>query len=191
MNSPTRSFRRNSSGAVADIATILVPVDCGPRSRALLRSAAALARVVGGHLVILHVYEPLTYAPAHTTAEQLRICQDVRLRKASERIQLLRGEFLDDPEVQSATLIAIGGFPDDTIREMAIRTHADLIVASTHGYRGFNRLFLGSRAEQLIRNVPCPILILPAAVEGSDEEKDVIELHRKSSPVSLNRRFIP
>jgi nucleotide-binding universal stress UspA family protein len=143
---------------------------------------------MGGHLFILHVYEPLTHAPAHSTAELLRTCQDARLEKASEKMQLLRDEFPDDPEVQAATLIAVPGFPDDQIRETAAQINADLIVASTHGYRGLNRLLLGSRAEQLIRKVPCPIMILPSAVEGSEDEEDVIELHRKPTRPLQNGR---
>jgi nucleotide-binding universal stress UspA family protein len=191
MNSPARFAFPDSPGPVADIATILVPIDCGPRSRALLRSASALARRVGGHLVILHVYEPITYAPAHYTVEQLNHCQEFRQHDAQERLELFQDEFLDDPEVQSATLLALGGFPEEEICKIARRMDADLIVASTHGYRGLNRLFIGSMAERLIRRVPCPILILPTSVEGSDEENDVIELHHKSPAFEENRRSAP
>jgi nucleotide-binding universal stress UspA family protein len=191
MNPQARFSLPDSAGPVADIATILVPIDCGPRSRALLRSASALSRRVGGHLVILHVYEPLTYAPAHYTAEQVHNCHDIRQRKAMERLELFQDEFLEDSEVQSASLIAVEGLPEYEICETARQTNADLIVASTHGYRGLNRLFVGSTAERLIRRVPCPILILPTAVEGSEDENDVIEIHHKPSSFQSNERKAP
>ncbi|HEY8900997.1 MAG TPA: universal stress protein [Chthoniobacterales bacterium] len=191
MNSPARFSLPVSAGPVADIATILVPIDCGPRSRALLQSASALSRAVGGHLVILHVYEPLTYAPAHCSAEQLRLYRENRHRMAEGKLELLQDEFLDDAEVQAATLLAIEGLPQDKICETALRTHADLIVASTHGYRGLNHLFVGSTAEHLIRRVPCPILILPTAVEGSENVGDVIGLHSKPSNFPPHERNTP
>lgn len=186
MNIPTRFSLPGSVDPVADLTTILVPVDCSRRSRALLRSASSLARCVSGHLVILYVYEPLTYAPAHSTAQQLKHCQEIRQRKAEECLSLFQDEFLDDSEVQSATLLTAGGFPEDEICKTARQIGADLIVASTHGYRGLNHLFLGSKAERLIRSAPCPILILPAAREG-EQEQDVIELHYRTSAHETNR----
>ncbi len=179
----------HSPGPVADIGTILVPIDCGPRSPALLRSASALARRLGGHLVILHVYEPLTHAPAHSTAEHLHHCQSIRQRMAEERLELYQDKFLDDEEVQSATLLAVEGFPEVEICEKARALNADLIVVSTHGYRGLKHLLMGSKAEQLIRRVPCPILVLPVASEGSEEEKDVIEIHHRCSTRPVNARL--
>jgi nucleotide-binding universal stress UspA family protein len=161
---------------VAAIHTILVAVDCGHRSRALLRSAAALARLVGGRLVLLHVFEPITFAPPHCSLHQLRECEHARLHEAEQKLAALVGEMPDDPQIQSARLIAVGGSPEHEIAAVAREVRANVIVASTHGYRGFNHLFLGSRAEQLLRRAPCPVLILPPLVEGGDEEEDVIGL---------------
>jgi universal stress protein A len=164
--------------AVAAIETILVPVDCGHRSLALLRSASALARRVGARLVLLHVYEPITYAPAHCDAVHLHECARKRHSEAEQKLEEIRRSLPDDPEVQSARLVAVGGYPEHEICVVAHETRADLIVACTHGYRGFNHFFLGSKAEQLIRSAPCPLLILPPLNEGAEEE-DVIGLRRQ------------
>jgi nucleotide-binding universal stress UspA family protein len=40
-------------------------------------------------------------------------------------------------------------------------TRADMLVLGTHGRSGFQRLFLGSVAEKVIRSAPCPTLIVP------------------------------
>jgi len=40
-------------------------------------------------------------------------------------------------------------------------THADLLVLGTHGKSGFQRLFLGSVTEKVIRKAPCPTLVVP------------------------------
>jgi len=40
-----------------------------------------------------------------------------------------------------------------------IREHAvEVVVVGTHGRRGFRRLLMGSVAEALFRNSPCPVL---------------------------------
>ncbi|MDR4507901.1 MAG: universal stress protein [Candidatus Brocadiaceae bacterium] len=38
----------------------------------------------------------------------------------------------------------------------------DLIILSTHGRTGVKHLFLGSVAERVIRQSPCPVLVVPA-----------------------------
>lgn len=177
MNTPPLPGNREPSAAIE---TILVPVDCGHRSRALLQSAAALARRVGARLVLLHVYEPLTYAPAHCSAMQLHEATQKIHHEAARKLEEIRRSLPEDPAVQSAHLIAVGGYPEHEICTVARETKADLIVACTHGYRGFNHFFLGSKAEQLIRSAPCPLLILPPLTEGAEEEEDVIGLRRQS-----------
>lgn len=46
------------------------------------------------------------------------------------------------------------------IEKAANQYHADLIVIGTHGRSGFKHFFLGSVAEQLIRQTKHPILII-------------------------------
>jgi nucleotide-binding universal stress UspA family protein len=38
----------------------------------------------------------------------------------------------------------------------------DLLVMGTHGRRGFDRFFLGSTAEEVLRRVPVPVLLVHA-----------------------------
>ena len=40
-------------------------------------------------------------------------------------------------------------------------TDADLLVLGTHGRSGFQRLFLGSVTEKVIRKACCPTLVVP------------------------------
>jgi len=42
-----------------------------------------------------------------------------------------------------------------------VATHADLLVLGTHGRSGFQHLFLGSVTEKVIRQAPCPTLVVP------------------------------
>jgi nucleotide-binding universal stress UspA family protein len=66
------------------------------------------------------------------------------------------------------------GSPDKNIVERAKTEGVDLIIMATRGSSGLSRLFLGSVTEQVIRNAPCPVLVVPrypgAAAGESDYE---------------------
>ncbi len=54
----------------------------------------------------------------------------------------------------------------------AVEHDVDLVVLGTHGRRGVRRLLLGSVAEEVVRNAPCPVItvgrgaVAPEAMEG-------------------------
>lgn len=50
------------------------------------------------------------------------------------------------------------GNPDVEILQVAKQIGADLIVMATHGRRGIRHLILGSVAEAVVREAPCPVL---------------------------------
>jgi nucleotide-binding universal stress UspA family protein len=60
-----------------------------------------------------------------------------------------------------------------TIVQVARETGADLLVMGTHGRGGLMRVLLGSVAEGVLREAPCPVMTikatvpLPAAIEDS------------------------
>ena len=54
------------------------------------------------------------------------------------------------------------GIPGPTIIQKAKEWAADLIVIASHGRSGVPRALLGSVAEEVIRNAPCPVLVVRA-----------------------------
>lgn len=55
------------------------------------------------------------------------------------------------------------GDPAEALVAQAALDGADLIVMGSHGRRGFDRLMLGSVAEQVVRTAPLPVLVVHAA----------------------------
>jgi universal stress protein A len=47
----------------------------------------------------------------------------------------------------------------DEILELARETNAGLICLTTHGRTGLSRSLMGSVAESVLRNAPCPVLL--------------------------------
>jgi len=52
------------------------------------------------------------------------------------------------------------GDPRTTILELANVVHADLLIMGTHGRTGVRRFVLGSVAEVVARQAPCPVLLV-------------------------------
>ena len=99
-------------------------------------------------------------------AEGIRLCatqygssRDGQTQKALE--QIARPCELELGRLGSGVrAIVRTGIPWLEITIVAQETDADLIITSTHGYTGVNRVFLGSTAERVVRRAPCPVLVV-------------------------------
>lgn len=68
-------------------------------------------------------------------------------------------EALPDNLVESSVLV---GAIADQICQCARSWDADLIVVGTHGRKGLSRFFLGSVAEEVLRESPCSVEVIKA-----------------------------
>jgi nucleotide-binding universal stress UspA family protein len=68
------------------------------------------------------------------------------------------------------------GHPEEEILKSAEETHADVIVMSTQGHRGFLDAIRGSTAERVVRGAKCPVLVLPdyAVLEPRDSTLEAL-----------------
>ena len=55
--------------------------------------------------------------------------------------------------------LLVQGTPTQTIVDMAGEQRVDLILMGTHGRTGLAHVFLGSVAEHVVRQAPCPVLV--------------------------------
>jgi universal stress protein A len=124
--------------------SILVPVDGSPPSLAALEHAIVLAERGDATITMLHVEAPETLAAA-TRDEVERWVSDA-YKRAHERLG-------DRVSRRTAS-----GDPLSTIVETARAGHYDLVVIGTHGRVGRLHAMLGSVAEGVVRNAPCPVL---------------------------------
>jgi nucleotide-binding universal stress UspA family protein len=56
------------------------------------------------------------------------------------------------------------GIPAPSIVETAKEWSADVIVIASHGRAGVSRALFGSVAEEVMRNAPCPVLVVRAQI---------------------------
>lgn len=138
---------------------ILCPVDFSESSGRALAHAAALARWYGAQLIVLHVVPSFHPMPVH--GEFGEPVHYVTPLSRDEVLEEMRRVLNLTAMAPGATPIADAGDPRGTIVDQAVSTKADLIVMGTHGRRGFKRLLLGSVAEAVLREAPCPVLTVP------------------------------
>lgn len=79
------------------------------------------------------------------------------LERNAEQAQQAARDLLQDTGVQAGVRI-LRGRPVDTLIQAA--QGADLLVVGTHGYRGMDRILLGSVTETLLRRAEVPLLVV-------------------------------
>jgi nucleotide-binding universal stress UspA family protein len=144
---------------VVEFKQIICPVDFSESSVRALACAAAIARWYDAQLTVLHVVP--TFESMQVRGD---IVEPIHLVTPMPREQVLdeMSRFLNLATLSPrANALAETGDPRATIIDQALSTRADLIVMGTHGRRGFKRLVLGSVAEAVLREAPCPVLTVP------------------------------
>lgn len=113
-----------------------------------------MARWYGAQLTLLHVVvnAPAMDVPAPPLgdAERVRLAADMRAAAAAVPATVRTDYLVRESESAYRGIL-----------EQICESQADLLVLGTHGRSGFQRMFLGSVTEKVIRKAPCPTLVVP------------------------------
>jgi nucleotide-binding universal stress UspA family protein len=160
------------------ISHILCPIDYSEISHHALAHAAAIAHWYEARITVLYVFPNLPTVDA----PPLILDEEERARLMHQMRQFAAGvpsTVAVDFRLQEA------GFVHDEIVRQIEAAQADMLVLGTHGRSGFQRLFLGSVSEKVIRKVTCPTLIVPP--RAPDVAVDApVRFHRILCPVDLS-----
>lgn len=144
---------------------VLLAVDLSPPSEhAFAAGLDLLARIGARSVEALFVVSPFQ---GRVADEQMDY--DTALdtaRRELERMCEFHGYEL--PEAPRAAVRR--GFPRQRILEEAQRTGADLVMVGSHGRSGYERFLLGSVAEEILRDAPVSVLVLPARDPDDPED---------------------
>lgn len=147
-----------------------------PARQAFLR-AVKLAAALDIPLEILHVIK--------IPADRLRAAPDSRyLRSLKTTVLLELGKLLRIARDggASAQPVLLYGDPIVCILEAVKQTKAIMIVLGTEGRTGWERLRIGSTAEGVVREAPCPVLAVHGEPVGGGS--------RRSARVQLERLLV-
>ena len=124
--------------------TVLIAVDMSPFSASTLKIAAEVAQRSDSRLVVAHVIDPTLVLPSEAVAN------------AKDALDLWIKPYIRD-DTRCTSIVAEGDVVDEITR-LAGQYHADLLVIGTHAAEGVTKLFFGSKAEALFRNMGIPVL---------------------------------
>ncbi len=142
------------------IQNILVPIDFSESSIRAIETAKGLARRFGAivHLVNIHEsYYPGTFLEANAPFAGAPLTYLENTREAAERRLI---DLAGKHRITGTCEVEVGGPAFDGICRIARKINADLIVTSTHGRSGLQRVLLGSTAERVVQHSPCPVLVM-------------------------------
>ena len=145
------------------ITRILVPTDFSDTSKEAFTYAKTLANRFDASLHLAHAFEdPFTAAAFSELYAPLPLEFRNRLVTETER-RLAEWLPADERRRLCGTAEIIYGPPARTITAYAGKLRADLIVMGTHGRGGMSHLLLGSVAERVVREAPCPVVTVREA----------------------------
>jgi len=157
------------------IKRILCPVDFSELSKHALDHALAIAAWYEAHVTVLHVFSPpQAFVPPPGIALAISPLAPPQPQKLSQEVRQFSG--LNGAPGTRADVVVTEGSPAKEIVRQAEHLPADLLVMGTHGRGGFERLFLGSVTEKVLRSTDVPVLTVPPPVEqvGSVAYKTIL-----------------
>ncbi|MEW6428132.1 MAG: universal stress protein [Thermodesulfobacteriota bacterium] len=140
-------------------ATILVAIDFGEMTAAVVAAAVEQARGLGNDLQFLYVVEDLS---RFTALSVPHISLDEVEREMQQSAQGKMAKLLEEHRADGVKMSgAVGvGKAAEQIVAMAKQSGAPLIVMGTHSYSGIEKMVLGSVAEKVLRTAPCSVLVV-------------------------------
>lgn len=152
---PTLVVKRDHALPAQGYRNMLVSVDLGPGSPALLHAAAEWAQ--GGQLQVVHVVETHNL-PACYVGDFL---QDQKAH--AERA--LRAMIADVGLPTDTPARVLGGTTHERLVALAEKAEIDLIVMGQARLSAVGRWMLGSTTRRVLRRAPCPVLAWRASAD--------------------------
>jgi universal stress protein A len=153
------------------VKTILVPTDFSSNAQAAFDAAYDLAAQLGAQLYALHVQDESTLRVAlqegllESTSSQVEVESEIhkltRMRFSSQ----VAGK---EPSTVEIKQLSRRGDAEAEIIRYANEIHADMIVIGMRGVTAWSDLasfVLGSVAESVLRNAPCPVRSFAQRIE--------------------------
>jgi nucleotide-binding universal stress UspA family protein len=144
---------------------VLVPIDSAPSSTAAVEAVLKQFRPADTEVRLVHVVEWPKALPMHLAmaegasagsdllASRDRAFRDGKTLLARAHDRLEKAGF-------KTTQFVIPGEARSTIVEAAESWDADLIVIGSHGWKGLDRLLLGSVSEAVVRQASCSVEVV-------------------------------
>lgn len=158
---------------------ILYASDLSRDSAQALPYALSMARKYGSTIFLVHVIS-LFPSQDHLPTIDLQSLSAQAVREAKEALTGLEDQLKGIPHEIMIRKGDIWHELSAIVNEKGI----DLIVAGTHGRTGVSKFVMGSIAERIFRQAPCPVLTVGPNVSG--EPGSIVDLHEILYPTDFS-----
>ena len=141
---------------------ILVATDGSKYSDKAIDYAIGLAKDLQGEVTAIYVMSLKhfeIYALEHHDDIKGYVDEDARVKKEGEDALASARSKGEKAGIVIVTQL-LRGYPSEEIMKFARNQGMDLIVLGNLGKSGVERLLLGSVSEAVVRNAPCPVLVV-------------------------------
>lgn len=154
---------------------ILCGVDLSDFSLDALRHGLVLARWYSAQLTLFHVYQASQPLVIESMPGSVPVFLGVDPVNVTEEVRRFCAPVLASSDQRVDIVVRPGDAAKEITRE-AEQLPADLVILGTHGRSGFERLFLGSVTEKVLRSTRVPVLTIPPPVRepGSPVYKTIL-----------------
>jgi universal stress protein A len=141
---------------------ILVPTDFSDESELSFQMALSVAVMYQARIFLLHVINStvqqnlLDYALDQSIVDRVL---NESIVVSNEKLQKAIGENQQSGDIKIISNIRKGQ-PHEEILKEASERKIDLIVIASHGKTGFQKYFIGSVAEKVMKEAKCEVLLI-------------------------------
>jgi nucleotide-binding universal stress UspA family protein len=153
---------------------VLVPLDKSALSERVLPIAKSLARSFGSRIDLINVVPTIS----EDIPEEFIVQASEEAEAYLKEIRDALSEELGPERVGSSVQ---RGYPASVIIEQAESQDDSLVLMSTHGYTGVQRLLLGSVAGKVVQAAATPVLLVPA--DAKNPQGGLVEFKRLIVPL--------
>jgi len=141
--------------------TVIIPLDASPFAEQALDQAYVLASAMNATLHLVSVVPPPHYIPVLRRKEAVSVMKALLQTEMERRTHYLeqRAELLREQGLMVQTHVTTG-HPAEEILRLSTQHQHPLLVMSTHGRSGLQRLFLGSVAMKVVQGAHVPVLLV-------------------------------
>jgi nucleotide-binding universal stress UspA family protein len=149
----------SSKGRQTMYRSVIVPLDGSSFGEHALPLAASIARRSNASLQLVHVVTPLSAVYAETLLAPDPEIEAEYVAQHCKYLERMAGRVKEFTGV-TASCVVLSGEVALTLRMHMAKESPDLIVMTTHGRGALGRFWLGSMADDLVRHLHTPLLLV-------------------------------
>jgi universal stress protein A len=155
-----------------DLNKITAAVDLSEPSRIAVTYATELATKLAGELTLVHVHPPVHVHDTLLTSSR----GSASIAAAEQALEAWRADAERQRGAPVKAKLLFGDAAAEILRHAELGA-CDLLVVGTRGRSLVPRLLLGSVAERVVRESPCPVLVAHdrTALQRADEAAEIAQ----------------